>query len=150
MSLDDTLEKMYEIVDHAVQVPLTGKKSLVDVEALNSLIDQIRLDLPEELMQAKSIVKDRKAIIADAKKEAESIIRRAEERAATLVSQQEISRQAQAKATEILTTAQQKSKVLRSTTNEYVESMLGRIEELLSNDLADVKKAKAAIKNSNK
>ncbi|MGN0597345.1 MAG: ATPase, partial [Ruminiclostridium sp.] len=77
-------------------------------------------------------------------------IRRAEERAATLVSQQEISRQAQAKATEILTTAQQKSKVLRSTTNEYVESMLGRIEELLSNDLADVKKAKAAIKNSNK
>lgn len=150
MSLDDTIEKMYDLIDKSVQLPFSGKKSLVDIEAMSSLIDQIRLDLPGEFQQAKSIVNDRKAIIADAKKEAESIIRRAEEKAANLISQQEISRQAQAKATEILTTAQQKSKVLRTTTNDYVETMLTRIETLLADDLTDVKKAKAAIKNSNK
>ena len=83
-----------------------------------------------------------------AKNEAASIVQRAEQRAAAMVAQQEIVRQATAKANEINAAAQEQTKELRDMTNKYVDNMLTKIEELLSNDIIDVKKARSALKNT--
>ncbi len=146
MNIDDALEAMDEILDKSMQVPFSQKKGMVDVSALRDLIDDIRMNMPNEITQARNLVNDRKTILNDAKQEAERIIRKAEERAERLVSQQEITRQANETATQILTNAQTKYTELCKTTNDYVDSMLSRVEELLVNDLADVKKAKTALK----
>ena len=146
MNIDDALEAMDEILDKSMQVPFSNKKGLVDVEALRELIDDIRLNMPTEITQAKNLVNDRKAILSDAKQEADRIIRKAEERAVKLVSQQEITRQATEKANQILMNAQTKYTELFNSTNEYVDSMLTRVEELLARDIADVKKARSALK----
>ena len=146
MNIDDALEAMDEILDKSMQVPFSGKKGLVDVEALRELIDDIRLNMPTEITQAKNLVNDRKVIISDAKQEADRIIRKAEERATKLVSQQEITRQATEKANQIMMNAQTKYTELCTSTNEYVDSMLTRVEELLTRDIADVKKARSALK----
>ena len=146
MNIDDALEAMDEILDKSMQVPFSNKKGLVDVEALRELIDDIRLNMPTEITQAKNLVNDRKAIISDAKQESDRIIRKAEERAAKLVSQQEITRQATEKANQILMNAQTKYTELFNSTNEYVDSMLTRVEELLTKDIADVRKARSALK----
>ena len=61
---------------------------------------------------------------------------------------QEIVRQATAKANEINAAAQEQTKELRDMTNKYVDNMLTKIEELLSNDIIDVKKARSALKNT--
>ena len=94
------------------------------------------------------IVQEKKRALNDAKNEAANIISRAEQRAAMLVSQQEIVRQANAKANELNATAQAQTKELRDLTNKYVDNMLTKVEELLSNDLIDVKKARNALKNT--
>ena len=146
MNIDDALEAMDEILDKSMQVPFSNKKGLVDVEALRELIDDIRLNMPTEITQAKNLVNDRKVILSDAKQEADRIIRKAEERATKLVSQQEITRQATEKANQILMNAQTKYTELCTSTNEYVDSMLTRVEELLTKDIADVKKARSALK----
>ena len=146
MNIDDALEAMDEILDKSMQVPFSQKKGMVDVNALRELIDDIRINMPQEITQARKLLNDRKVILNEAKQEAERIIHKAEERAERLVSQQEITRQANEKATEILTNAQTKYTELCKTTNDYVDSMLSRVEELLTNDLADVKKAKTALK----
>lgn len=146
MNIDDALEAMDEILDKSMQVPFSNKKGLVDVDSLRELIDDIRLNMPAEITQAKNLVNDRKVIISDAKQEADRIIRKAEERAAKLVSQQEITRQATEKANQILMNAQTKYTELCNSTNEYVDSMLTRVEELLTRDIADVKKARNALK----
>lgn len=146
MNIDDALEAMDELLDKSMQVPFSNKKGLVDVEAIRELIDDIRLNMPTEITQAKNLVNDRKVIISDAKQEADRIIRKAEERAAKLVSQQEITRQATEKANQILMNAQTKYTELCNSTNEYVDSMLTRVEELLNKDIADVKKARNALK----
>ena len=146
MNIDDALEAMDEVLDKSMQVPFANKRGLVDVEALRELIDDIRLNLPAEITQAKNLVNDRKVIISDAKQEADRIIRKAEERAAKLVSQQEITRQATEKANQILMNAQTKYTELCNSTNDYVDSMLTRVEELLTKDIADVKKARNALK----
>lgn len=148
MSIEEILEMMDETLDKAIQVPLSGRKSMIDVEKMRELVDEIRLNLPTEVKQAKMLVSDRKQIINDAKLEADTIIKKAEEKAAALLSHQEITRQAQHKANEIMSTAQQKSKELRIKTNDYVDDMLGRVEELLSHDLVDVKKARSALKST--
>ena len=146
MNIDDALEAMDEILDKSMQVPFSNKKGLVDVESLRELIDDIRLNMPAEITQAKNLVNDRKVILSDAKQEADRIIRKAEERANKLVSQQEITRQATEKANQILMNAQTKYTELCNSTNEYVDSMLTRVEELLTRDIADVKKARNALK----
>lgn len=146
MNIEDALEAMDEILDKSVQVPFSNKKGMVDVEALRELIDDIRLNLPTEITQARNLVNDRKVIISDAKQEADRIIRKAEDRAAKLVSQQEITRQATEKANQILVNAQTKYNELCTSTNEYVDSMLTRVEELLTKDVADIKKARTALK----
>ena len=134
MNIDDALEAMDEILDKSMVVPFSQKKGMVDVNALRDLIDDIRMNLPAEITQARKLVDDRKIIISDAKQEADKIIRKAEENAKRLVSQQEI------------TNAQTKYTELCNNTNEYVDSMLTRVEELLSKDLADVKKARTTLK----
>ncbi len=150
MTIEEILEMIDENLDKAMQVPFSGKKSLVEVDKMRELVDEIRLNMPTEIKQAKKLVQDRKIIINEAKTEAEGIIKKAEEKAAELVSRQEIVRQAQQRANEIMVSAQTKSKELRGTTNDYVDNMLGRVEELLSHDLVDVKKARNALKGAGK
>ena len=146
MNIDDALEAMDEILDKSMQVPFSQKRGMVDVNALRDLIEDIRMNMPAEITQAQKLVNDRKIIISDAKQEADRIIRKAEETAKKLVSQQEITRQANEKATQILTNARTKYSELCNNTNEYVDSMLTRVEELLTKDLADVKKARTTLK----
>lgn len=150
MNVDEILDMMDEVVEKAVAFPLTGGKSLIDIDKMSELISEIRLNMPTEIKQAKNLVKDRKVIISDAKAEAETIIRRAEERAKTLVAKEEIVRQAQDKATDIIATAQSKAKEIRTATNEYVDGMLGRAEELLTKNIVDVKKTRATLRGNGK
>lgn len=148
MSIDEILEMMDDMLDKAVNVPLTNKKSLIDVEKMRELVEEVRLNMPKEIKQARDLVNDRKTILNDAKNEASSIVAKAEQRAAALVSQQEIVRHATARANEINAAAQEQTKELRDMTNKYVDNMLTKIEELLQNDIIDIKKARSALKNT--
>ena len=103
-----------------------------------------------EVRQAKNIVADRKQILTEANRESENIIRAAEERKKVMLNQNEIVREAQVKAKEILEDAKQKSAEIRKAANVYVESIIKRTEESLSAQLADVKKTRANLANSQK
>ena len=148
MSIEEILDAMDEELDSAKQIPFTGGKSSVDVGTFRDLINKIRLNLPGEIKQAQALVNDRKVIINDAKAEADSIIRKAEEKAKVMVSEEVITKQAQQRAHDILTAAQTKSKEIRNATNDYVESMLSRVDELLASNLTDVRKTRSALKGT--
>ena len=103
MNIDELLDVMDETLEEAVNLPFTGGKRMVDVEKVRDIIDDIRLNMPAEIRQAKAIVQDRADIVESAKKEAEAIVKRAEDRARAMVAQEAIVKAAQQKATEILT-----------------------------------------------
>ena len=84
MTLDELLEQFDEVLDSGIKIP--GKKTVVDVEKLRAVVDDIRLNIPAEIKQAKGIVADRAYIITNAKREADGIIRNAEDNAADIVS----------------------------------------------------------------
>ena len=90
MNINEILDTMEDMLEQAWSLPLSGGKSVVNVERMLDLISEIHLQLPKEIKQSKMIVADRQDIINDAKKEAEQIIRDAELKAKRLVSDTEI------------------------------------------------------------
>ena len=150
MNIDDILDAKDEMLDRAWNLPLTGGRCVVDAEKVRDLIDDIRLNMPAEIKQAKQIVADRADIISVAKKEAEDIVRKAEDHAKALVEQEEITKQAQARATEILSQAQIKSREMRQASQEFAETMLKSTEETLSKALGDVRSTCQAVKSSSR
>ena len=91
MTVEELLDQLDDTIDRAFSFPLSGGRCVVDAERVREIIDDIRLNLPQELKQAKAIVSDRNDIISTARRESEAIIRSAEERARALVAQEEIS-----------------------------------------------------------
>ena len=136
MSVDELLDLIEE---EGTGLPFTGGKRMVDVEKLQEMLDEIRLNLPTELRQAKAIVNDRADIVNSARKEADSIVRKAEERARQLVSEESVTKAAQARAAEILSTAQSQARELRSKTLEYGDNLLKATCERLTRSASDVK-----------
>lgn len=144
MTIDELLEQLDEVLDGGLKMP--GKRALIDVENIRAVIDEIRLNIPQEIKQAKGIVADRADIITNAKREADGIIRSAEERAKAMVAQEEITKLAQEKAAEIIATAQSKSRDMRKAAQDFVDDIMKRADEGLTANLAEVRKTRASLR----
>ena len=144
MTLDELLEQFDEVLDSGIKIP--GKKTIVDVEKLRAVVDDIRLNIPSEIKQARGIVADRTEIITTAKREADGIIRNAEEKAKAIVAQEEIVKMAQEKAAEIISNAQGKSKEMRRAAQDFVDDIMRRADEGLTANLGDLRKTRASLK----
>ena len=146
MNMEELLDQLDEMLDKSMKIP--GGKSLIRIEKFRIVIDDIRLNVPQEIKQARGIVADRAEIIANAKKEAEGIIHSAEERARAMVAQEEITKLAQQKANETVAQAQAKSREMRKAAQDFVEEIMRRTDESLSANLNEVRKTRQALKPS--
>ena len=144
MTVEELLEQFDEVLDSGVKIP--GKKTIVDIEQIRAVIDDIRLNIPSEIKQARGIVADRAEIITNAKREADGIINAAEERAKAMVAQEEITKLAQAKASEIIANAQAKSREMKKAAQDFVDDIMRRADEGLTANLGEVRKTRAALK----
>ncbi len=121
---DILLEDLEDVLDDATPIPLS-KKSAVDVEKIKTIIEDIRLNTPQETKQAKAIVDTRQTIIDDAKKEAEEIIKKAQAQARDLVARDEITKTAQAQAAELIGKATEEGKNIVQEAQNQASSILG-------------------------
>ena len=99
------IDKLDELVQNAKGVPLSQDQVRVDREEIWEIIDQMRSTIPEEIKQARWIVKERQEMLAEAKREAERLIQEAREQAAREASQEEVVKLAERQAQEILAEA---------------------------------------------
>ena len=148
MNIEEILDMLDELLDKSWSLPLSGGRSVVDDEKIRELLDDIRLNLPSEIKQAKAIVADRADILATAKREADAVVRRAEDRARALIAQEEIIKQAQQKAAEILSQAQTKAKELRNASQDFSDDLLRQSEETLTKLLTGVRTTRQAMRSS--
>lgn len=146
VSLETMLENLEEVLEEGMSVPLSGGKRMVDVDAARDIIDDIRLNMPQEILQAKAIVQDRAQILAKAKKEAEDMVKTAEDRARVLLDREEIVRQAEAKAKTITSEANQQAAQLRATVTKYCDNMLASTQEQLQKSYNEMKIVRDSLK----
>lgn len=112
--IDVLLNNLDEVIENSMNLPLSGGRCIVDAEKIRQILDDIRLQMPNEIKQAKAVVADRNEILSMAKREAEGLIRKAEERAKALVEQDTIVRQANSRALAMLNEANQKASDIMS------------------------------------
>lgn len=149
-SMEDILNALEDMLEEAWSIPLSGNKCVVDAEKIKQYLQDIRLNLPGEIKQAKLIVNDRSDILSQAEKQAEQLIRKAEERAKALVAQEEIVRQANEKAKEIITQAQNMAKELKKAANEFADTSLKQSEQALSQALKNVHETRQELNTAMK
>jgi len=139
---------MDEHLEKSLSLPFSGGRCVVDVEKLQALVDDMRMNLPTEIMQSKAIAADRVQILANAKNEADQLIRRAEEHAKKLIDHEAIVKQAKAKANDIMAQAQVQSRELRHGAQNFSEDTLRKAEESLAKSTAEVRAARQALRGS--
>lgn len=150
MTVNENLDLIDDLLDSAWTVPLSGGRCVVDIDKIRDAIDDIRLNLPTEIKQAKMIVSDRQTILNEAKKEAESTMKIAEERAKRLVDNNEIVKQSQERAKEIIAQTNAHNRELKRATNEFIENALKNSEEILTSAMQEIKSTRQALHNTNK
>ncbi|AGC67790.1 H+-ATPase subunit H [Thermoclostridium stercorarium subsp. stercorarium DSM 8532] len=145
MEILTLLDALEDAIENAVSVPFSGK-CMVDRNEILEIIQDIRLKLPDDLKQAKWISKERSRILAEAQQEADNIIKNAESRISALVNEHEISRKAQEQAETIINNAKKNAREIRLGTREYADSILGKVEEMLTEMLEIVKENRNELK----
>lgn len=148
MSIDEILEEMDELLDKAASMPFVAHKKVIDGERMRELINDVRLNMPHELKEAKKIEFDCQRILNEAKLNAESIIRKAEERAAQIVSREAIMMEAKKKAVDMLTKAQAAAKNLQQNAATSVAKMLNDTENYYSRNLQNIKMVKQKLSST--
>ena len=150
MRVEEVLDMLDELLDHSWSMPLTAGRCLVDAEKVRDLIDDIRINLPGEISQARAIVDDREHIIATARQEAAGLIRKAEDRAKALVANEEITKLSQSRASEIISQTQLQAREMRAGAQSFSDDILRSTEESLQKALAQVKSTRQALRGKAK
>lgn len=148
MNIDEILEEMDELLDKSTSIPFVSHKKIVDGERMRELINDVRLNLPHELKEAKKIEFDCQRILNEAKINAEGIIRRAEDKAAQLCSQEAIIAEAKKKAVDILQKAQNAAGAVQKQAALSVAQMLNDAENAHQKSLATIKMTKEKLQHT--
>ena len=145
MSVDDLLNKLDELLDSSWSLPLSGGRCVLDAERVREIIDEVRLNLPAEVRQARAIVSDRSDIIKSAREEAASIVQTARQKANAMVTDDEITKQAKDKANEIVAQANRQSKEIRVAAANFVDNLIRNCEQSLTGSLNDLRNTRQAL-----
>ncbi|MGB9856702.1 MAG: ATPase [Dictyoglomaceae bacterium] len=137
----EIIEELRKIVKKSFIIPIL-EKALIDYEKVISLIEELDKTLPEEITEAKKIIKKKDEIIKEAQLEAEGIIRVAKERADYLLSENNITQKAQKEAELILQEARKEAEEIKKEAENYALLLLDKVEEALKKELEIIAKCK--------
>jgi vacuolar-type H+-ATPase subunit H len=112
------------------RVPLTSKV-VVDEEACFDIINEMRSRVPEEVRQAKKIVRERDRIVAQANEEAERIVALARGKADEVLTEHDTVKEAAARAETIIERAQREADKIKIDADDYVIAVLTQLESQL-------------------
>ena len=138
------IDKLDDLVHNAKAVPLTDQVRL-DREEIYEILDQMRATIPEEIKQARWIVKERQEMLAEAKREGDRIVQEAREQAVREASQTEIVKIAENQAEDIVDDARRKARETRLEMEDWADSILSTLEVNLDKFLTAVKRGRERL-----
>jgi len=123
-------------------------KALLDRDELLDILQEIRLQLPDDLKQAKWVKEERQRILAEAQKEANNIIKGAEEKIVSMINEHEITKRSYETAKNIENSSRKRSLEIKNGTTAYVEECLSNAEEVLENTLNTLRQNRASMRDN--
>lgn len=139
------IDRLEELVEEARSFPGFGNTAMVDRDAAFDVIDQMRQTIPEELKQARWIVKERQAMLDEARSESDRIVKQAQEEAEKMTSEEEILKRAEQRGTEIMEEARRREREIRLGAEDYADDVLASLEENLGRLLEAVQRGRSQL-----
>lgn len=146
MEIFRILDEMELLLKGSRKVPLTGGKSLVEINRFLDRVDRIRAIMPEELETAKKLLLEKDRIVNEACAEADQYVEQYKSEAARMVDDNEITRNAMSVAEEIIANSERASQQIRRDADEYADGVLAHIEYVLQKGLDTVAQGRDQIK----
>jgi len=142
--LCDLLEHLRELVETARSMPLSNS-AIVNRDEVLELLDETLERLPEELRQARWLLKEREEYLERARREADEIIAAARVQAEGMVQRTEVVREAQRVARVTIEQAEAHGRQLRNQAEDYVDAKLAGFESTLERTLGVVQKGRRRL-----
>ena len=138
------IDKLDDVVHNAKAVPLTDQVR-IDREEIYEILDQMRATIPEEIKQARWIVKERQEMLAEAKRECDRLLGEAREQATREASQTEIVKLAERQAQDIIDEARRSARETRLEMEDWADGILSTLEVNLDKFLSAVKRGRERL-----
>ena len=124
------LRRCIDIIANAPKMPLSSSPR-VDGDELIELLQDALERLPNELRQARWMLKERQEFVTKTRREADEILEAARVRAERMVQRTEVVRAAEQRARQVMEAAETDSRRLRHETEDFLDQRLGSFEILL-------------------
>lgn len=145
MDIVTRLQQIKELVEQARSMPLSST-AMVNREEILELIDAAGMNLPEEIRQARWVVKDREELLSKARRDGEAIVDQALAEQARLVSQQEVVRAAHGEAERIVAEGREQARQLRLEAEDYIDGKLAEFEAILERAAEDLARSLGQVR----
>ncbi len=130
MDTEVLLRRVLDLVNSAPKMPLSSTVRLEKDEVVEMLEEAISR-LPEEMRQARWLLKERQEYLAKVQREGDEILSAARERAERIVQRTELVREAQRISNRTLEAANDEARKLKHEAEDYVDQRLASFEIVL-------------------
>lgn len=137
MDLSSRILQLEDLVREAKSMPLSSS-ALLNRDEVLELIDQMKDSLPDEIKQARWIVKDREELLAKARRDAEAMVEQGRHEQLRLASHEAVVQRANEEAVRLVEEAQEDARRLRLEAEDYVDAKLAQIEGQLQRILEEM------------
>lgn len=124
------LRRAIDVIFNAPTMPLSSSPR-IDRDEIIELLDESLNRLPDELRQARWMLKERQEFVAKTRREADELLEAARVRAERMVQRTEVVRAAEQRARQVMETAEADSRRLKNETEDFLDQRLGSFEILL-------------------
>ena len=142
MNVIDLISTVEDILIEG-QLPIIKTKSLVNLDELLDILDEMKRQLPQELQAANHLRAEKNKLIIEAQQEAQRLLDDVEKQASKMVDQSDITKNAYVKSRQILQQAQNEVDELKAGTYDYLSSKMDEI----SNNLIAINEEMEASKS---
>lgn len=144
MDISARIQQMEELISEAKSMPLSSSV-LVNREEMLELLEAARGELPDEIKQARWLVKDREELLAKARRDAEVVVQKAHAERTRLVSEEDVVLAAREEAERILADAREQARQVRLEAEDYVDAKLAQFEIALEKTYAELERSIAQV-----
>ena len=144
MDLAGRLEQLSQLIHEAKSMPLSSSV-LVNKDEVLEMLQQMQEDLPDEIKQARWIVKDREDLLAKARNDADQILEKARSEQLRMASREEVVRRAKEESERLLAEAEREARETRLEAEDYVDSKLAQFEIVLNKIQDSMRRSAAAL-----
>ncbi|MEX2533713.1 MAG: hypothetical protein WD360_07080 [Nitriliruptoraceae bacterium] len=145
--VEATMSHLDQLIADAKSVPLSSSV-MVHRGDIESLIQHLRAGLPDELTQARWVVRERDEILMRAKEDAERLVADAQQTQLELIAKETVVKAAQDDAERILNDARDHARKIRLEAEDYVDAKLANFEVVLTKTLSTVERGRAKLRGA--